>query len=401
MAQTSSASSTKASALVKKVQAHTDDIHVLRIVDAKGNFVTGSKDGCIKGWNKNGVTLQNLVMGRKDNRLWICSAGLKFRHSHMHAAHVNPGKLPQRHSLFFGCRDGKISVFDFSEEHKAYTRRLSMPFKAPHVTKCKERNMNRILAVEHFEGDTYLAGLPGSVHMFHHPPSNNIQRTGPGSTHCSRQLQSFRADTNDWIYTIRKITDSRFAVVQGDSLYLWKFDTQKLEDGNIPVERNCVLLQRKRFKRHDCSRRMGEIAPPDQASGLKFSSRTRAYISSLDYMRDNHEISVGRFDESIVTFQVDQVAAPQIRSRCHQGRIWEVKYLTPNEILSAGEDGFIRLWDLRMKGTKAQGELDGHAGRVSQFEIVDQWSLMSVACPKRPTPKEGGCLYFWDLRKVQ
>lgn len=389
--------------LLKKVRAHTDDIHVLRIVDHKGNFVTGSKDGSIRGWSRHGSLLQDLCaptkIGRSGhhNQLWICSAGLKFRHSHFDPAQALQTQQ-QRVPLFFGCRDGTMEVFSFDESSKAYARSTSFPFSAPRETKCKQRNLNRIMAIEHFEDDTYLVGLPGSVHLFQYPSQHTASEDIWLKSREPSHLKVFIADSNDWIYAIRRLEDHKFAIVAGDSLHLWTFDIHSA--GGVAVEKQHALSSRPERSARLSRKKKGEGAPPDQISGMTFSSRNRPYISSLDYMKGGCEIVMGRFDEAIVTLQVDRADSPQIRKRCHRGRIWEVKYLSTSTILSAGEDGFIRLWDLRVKGGRAQAELGAHSGRVSQFEIMNQTSLVSAACPKRPTASDAGSLYFWDLRKM-
>lgn len=177
-----------------------------------------------------------------------------------------------------------------------------------------------------------------------------------------------------------------------------------------------------------------EPTPQDQSnsSNMQFSSRDRPYISNIAWSPTRCQVAACCFDGRVRLVTMDRLYTnpssenyeessirSSIYAKCHRGRVWDVSYRSEHEVLTSGEDGYIRLWDTRCPLqvqrssnayrhdatltaplNRAQLQTTGHCGRVSQFQLVDSNNIVSVACPMRCTDQQRANMYFWDLRTL-
>ncbi len=326
---------------------HQDDIHgCLRLPDQ--TFISGSKDGSLKKWDLNGKWICNVYLPPKINYYsWITALA----------------PLGRDYWLS-GTRDGYVDYWNvegFLEKNLQ-----TPPRNLPNDHKCKERNVQRINCLAdltHFTPDTYtfLAGRPTRFSL-HSLKDQGLKR------HCE-------TSKNDWVYCIHPLSANSFLVVTGTNLDIWK-------SAHLSHWEKDPLITEPYQK------------PTDP-------NEVRPFISAVTPL-DGNSFGLAVFDGSV---RVYDLARKILLSKSveHKKRVWTVENLRPHMVASCGDDGYIKLWDLRqMKHSTAtlQDNLKEKA-RVSVLLSINEETLMSGSCPDEVRiSKEKAQFSFWDLRKI-
>ncbi len=341
---------------------HGDDVH--GFIQYNGGFVSGSKDGTIKGW---GPDLQHRVVysgngGAIDYKYWVTAL----------ASH--PNATP----FFSGSRDGQVVAW--SPKGKPYTPEpWVFPDSGQH--KAKARNLHRVtcLAALPDEGSNtpFLAGTPQRIHKL-------VLDAEGGKI---RMVGSTKVHDNDWVYCVDPVDsqfgDQRLVVVVGAALEIWD---QKDES----------LAGRWKFFSRPVAEDRGEIGRSQQGQiqrpHISAIARGAANIAEIAYTcfennRGFGAVRIVNIEKSVITFNAEE----------HIGRTWCIAYATPQIFATGADDHLIKLWDVRV-GPKSILSSPPQSGRVSCLVSPRENHLVSASCPD--DVKRGGekaSFTLWDI----
>lgn len=333
---------------LKVVQrVHEDDIHcITRLADH--TFITGSKDGALKKWTLNG----DLVRVIEDPELidytkWV-TAITTFNDRYW----------------ICGRRDGAAILWN-NEGATFMNLRTEVgtsPQDNTHL--CKERNMHRINCLASFESYTgkpfFLAGWPTKFTLH--------------DAKTQKRLRSTHTSNNDWVYAIQPLTKESLLVVTGCRLDLWSLKPRTFE----------WELQQ-------------ELIVEDKTLSQ------RPFISAISPLQENPgKYGVAVFDGSVRVYDLT-ARATIYKGTEHVNRVWTVENITPHCFASCGDDGFVKLWDLRQP-PKSIVSLKGNIyekSRVSVLLRINDNQLMGASCPDNPKYSRTKAQFtYWDIRRL-
>jgi WD40 repeat protein len=123
--------------------------------------------------------------------------------------------------------------------------------------------------------------------------------------------------------------------------------------------------------------------------------KQRDFISTLT-QPSSERIAVGSFLGSIRVVDLTQkkIAATHQVSR---EKIWSITSLSESAIASGGEEGVVRLWDIR--SSQKPHEWPKLKGSVSALLKFDDHLLVAGSCPEKPLQHGGASLTFYDIRQ--
>ena len=106
---------------------------------------------------------------------------------------------------------------------------------------------------------------------------------------------------------------------------------------------------------------------------------------SVETLQIQGQVACAVFDGSIRVADIElgrQIC--QLNSQC--GRVWSVRELSPGVVMSAADDGVVRVWDLRSRERKPIMALAKQPGRVSGLlRLGDNTVISSPALTGPPS----------------
>ncbi len=316
-------------------RAHWGDIHGLhRLSDS--TFVTISKDRSIylRDSEGNVVRAMREVEPREtDTEEWTTAIG------GLNGDYFATGE-----------RSGQVYLWNAAGE---YVKPLSIRLpKAAHYS--KKENQRRICCIAPSLDPSrpgLFVGLPTGFAEY-----NAIE---------GRSVSFTKAHSNDWVYRVHPLDKDRLLTVVGASVELWQKQAARWE------KKKTVLAEEKK------------------------RSKQRAFISDLTRLSET-QVAVGSFQG-----QVQVVDLPQSKvvfsAKQHQGRIWALAPLGSHSFASGGDDGIVRLWDIRSQASSHS--LPQGKDSVSALLRLNEHALIAGSCPVDPIRNEGASLTFYDIRK--
>ena len=330
--------------------AHRDDIHgMIRL--GNHQFVTGSKDGCLKIWDDKGNLVKHVWDPVKiDYRKWITAL-----------ANVDENRWMS------GSRDGKVILWSHTGQREKV---LDAPPGALHFSNTsKERNLNRVNSLTARltkKGDLfYYVGRP--CHFTVHSAQQSEK------SYIEMNFGYCKTNNNDWVYCIHTLSASKALVVTGDKLDVW--------------------VRREKSRLWDCSDHL--IAPQWEKNAQ------RPFISALVPLSHNPSTCFGLaiFDGSIACIDIES-KKQFFKANEHKGRVWTVENISENVVASCGDDHTIKLWDIRAE-QKSQKTLKENIGRVSTLLKLSESLIVSGSCPDDLKKSQARAeLTFWDIRSL-
>ncbi|MBS0648793.1 MAG: hypothetical protein JSS10_06185 [Verrucomicrobia bacterium] len=325
---------------------HEDDIHcIARLTD--GTFVTGSKDGALKKWNLNGELVRVIDdPALIDYTKWV-TALARFNDTHW----------------ICGKRDGTAILWN--NEGTAFTQLNTQhaPFPKGGAPLCKQRNVHRINCLASFEQWTkkplFFAGWATQFTLH--------------DAHSQKRLRYTYTSNNDWVYAIQPLAHDSLLVVTGCRLDLWN-----LRPGTFDWEwKDELIVEDKSLKQ-------------------------RPYISAITPLQENAgKYGVAVFDGSVRIYDLT-VKKEIFKGQEHINRVWTVENIAPHCFASCGDDGFVKLWDLRLT-PKSTVSLKGNIyekSRVSVLLRINDNQLMGASCPDNVKYSQTKAQFtYWDIRR--
>lgn len=333
--------------VVKNV--HRDDIHAL-IKLSDRTFISGSKDGCLKKWDFNGTLKKNVYLNPVINyKSWITAL------------------TPVNESYWLsGTRDGYVHQWN-SAGKQIRELKVSPCFEGQH--QCKERNENRVnslslLPTEDNSGQhVYFAGWPTQF------TTHNLEKDA--------RIRYTVTDPNDWVYGVHAISSTALLVITGPRLDHWVRSANSF----------------------DWKEKTHLVKPPE---GDKLPRKTH-FISAITPLHASKQyFGLSVFDGSVRVY--DLIAQKTImNAREHTKRVWTIENITDSCFGSCGDDGLIKLWDIRTKGKSLKTLQDNQKekARVSVLLMLEGHSLLSGSCPDNVKRSANKAQFsFWDVRIV-
>lgn len=321
--------------LFKRSNVHSDDIHAL-VQKSDGEIISGSKDCTARVWSYSSERGIELKY-------------FTFRPQGNYEKWVTAVHPFQDGSWGIGYRDGTLQFH--GSDNKIIVKN-SVPSGVPAIL--KKRNRDRVLFIqERSEAGSFYVGVPKLIGR------------------CSLINRSIAFDeaaevhANDWPYLARPLGEDRFLVAIGSDLEVWN-----------GLEHESVLI------REDLSERKGKLRP---------------HISTLEKMKDPSQVALGTFRRGAHVFDLQHVKYV-FRSTEHWNRVWSVLPLEDKIFASAGDNGFVKIWDIRQK--KSAHTIDDHDGRVSGLLKLADKVMLAASCPDDPYCSTGKATFtIWDLRE--
>ncbi len=319
---------------------HWDDIHGFTPVGA--NFISGSKDGALKEWSDKGElveVIKDIAKGEGDvldYTKWITAL-----------CTVNDK------SWLSGSRDGTITLWQKGSGRKTISLRQD------NRPSCKPRNEDRVtfLAADALSESTRVifVGQARSFSLIH------LERG---------KLRTVTLSGNDWLYGMLSVNAGQKLAIVGTALHLL--------NKNRGWKTESILYN--------------DIRIFDAERGY------RPYISCLvKNSEEGRKFSFGVFDGAVKTIDLER-QTPIGNIKAHGGRVWSVLSPKEHQLLSSGDDGFVRLWDLRQGGPAAI-TFRRDVGRVSCLHIFSDKTFVAGSCPNRPSKEAPSARFtFWDMR---
>ena len=329
---------------------HRDDIHAaIKLSDR--TFITGSKDGCLKKWDFNGKLIKTVYNNPKINyKSWITALvalGDSFWLS--------------------GTRDGYVHQWNTKGKLE---KQLNVVPYFDGMHQCKQRNIKRV---------NCLSAFPSSD-----SPGNHIFFAGWHTHFTTHHLEYDKrirysvADQNDWVYAIQSISTTALLVITGPRLDHW--------------ERSSSSSYEWKEKTH-------LIQPPKDDCHPKKTH----FISAITPLRSSKQhFGLSVFDGSIRVYDIE---AQKIimKAREHEKRVWTIENITEYCFGSCGDDGLIKIWDIRTpsKSLLTLKDNEKQKARVSILLHIEDNLLLSGSCPVDIKNSANKAQFsFWDIRKV-
>jgi hypothetical protein len=128
----------------------------------------------------------------------------------------------------------------------------------------------------------------------------------------------------------------------------------------------------------------------DLVAGRATASEQASGVTSLALGTDPSVVAIGTSDGSIVVRHADGGSRPPVTLTGHVGAVRALVLLAPDRLVSGGDDGSIRLWDLDV-GREVR-QLRGHGSGVRSIAVsVDGRRILSGA--------QDGTVHVWDLAR--
>lgn len=322
--------------------AHQERIHSLLALN-NSTFITGSQDGILKQWNHQGRFVK--IMPTEAHEI---TALAPF------GADRWVSGTPERH----------VDLWDKLGQHVASCD----PFPAYNTSSSrKPKGFERVLSLLKLypkeEDPTFLVGWPSqfTVHQ----------------TDTTMRISNIETHPNHEVSSMTLLSERKVAVVTGPHWEVFEPKDTTLKRW----QRTATLLKEKELS---------------------------AFISSATPLEENpHHFGLSLFHthnaeaNSILLYDV-QAEKPLFAKPGHAGKPRKIEALSPQEFASCGDDGTIKIWDLRTQApTKSWTDPSDENMGVSCILKLSEHLLVSAACPD-PIEKSRtkACLHFWDLRKV-
>lgn len=328
--------------------AHMDDIHCLKKL-SDGTFVSGSKDNCLYKWNARGERVKIVDEIEPTNQReanWITAL-----------------EVVNDEYFVSGARHGQLQLWktngDYVKELKA-----KLPRPNDHVSlPLNKRRITCLAAGTNANKPSVFVGLPTMFDRF-----NLIE---------GRTESAVKVHPNDWVYAIKPLTDTSVLTVIGATIQLWnQTDGSWVHGGQLMAEQkryNTIIDGKKR--------------------------QQRAFISDVAALDvQNRQFAVANFDSSIKILDTSTRFIVQNWQE-HQGRVWKLEKFTDQIFASSGEDGTVKLWDVR-ETQKSVRTINVAYGQVTSMLALDDHTLLTGSCPdvaKNVVKKAQ--IRFYELRK--
>lgn len=353
--------------LVKVINnAHFDNIHGLKLL-SDGTFVSGSKDNTLRKWSRNGDIVREVLdvdPGDASERNWITALAV-----------VNDDYW------ISGNRSGTVTLWNTKGD---FVRNLSLKLPARgHV--CYEQNVHRINSLTagfRKQSPSFFVGFPTMFSEY--------------SLIEGRTISVTPVHSNDWVYAVHPLTATRNLVVTAGTLEVWEKTRDYWNSSSIVyAEKRASHGGNRALRGHGRGR--GGRGAANRTSEVK-QKRERHHISALTPLEasPNH-FALGIFGG--YTAVVDIARASTVAEwKEHVGNVWAVENVTRGIFASSGEDGFIKLWDARLRSSVSS--LGKHIGAVTSLLRLDDNTLIAGACADDPaSSQEGAQLLFFDIRR--
>lgn len=336
---------------VKVVEnVHQDDIHALiRLSD--DTWVTGSKDGSLKKWNFEGKLIKNIMNpGRIDYTNWITAL----------APHGEDAWLS-------GTRNGIISLWGHEGIQKEQWGTGFTSSKSEQDPACKERNTHRVNCLSSFipysQKPLFFAGWPRCFTLH-----SSIEQN-------SSSLCSTRTSQNDWVYAVQPLKENSLLVVTGCRLDRWVCSESPL---SLWKKKESFVEEGKRQSK-------------------------RPFISTMTPLQEApSHYGLAVFDGSVRVLDIGNKKTVFFAQE-HKERVWTIENITAQCFASCGDDGFIKLWDIRQppKAIITLQDNTKEKARVSVLLSVKEHLLVSGSCPDQVRKSATKAQFsFWDTRVV-
>jgi WD40 repeat protein len=198
----------------------------------------------------------------------------------------------------------------------------------------------------------------------------------------ARPIAEITTHRQDWVYCIHPLSERSFAVVTGTELEAWGCN-----DTLSQWKKTAVLV----------SDTLGATSP----------GHVRPFISSVTALEgQSHLLGLSLFNSGIegqtsVKIYDTKSENTIFESPGHQGRAWEIENLARDVFASCGDEGTIKVWDMRQKKvTFTLKDNTKEKSRVSCLLKMGDHTLVSASCPdevRKTADKARFCIR--DMRK--
>ena len=331
---------------------HSDDIHCLIKINDK-KMISGSKDTSIKLWtmNRNDDDLESgITLYRSENNdysSWITALCTSL-----------DGK-----KCFVGSRNGEIFQINLND---LIPRKLDIfqntQEQSQHSYKCKKKNIDRINCLTTSNtGNLIYIGTATKFFIYDFEKSS--------------LLSSTVVDSNDWVYCIYELNRNEILLVIGARLELWK----------IADNFECRKVSTIRSEAKN-----------------KNSKHQRNFISSINPLINEKSLFSMAIFGGLV--EVSNIETNEIVFSAHEHlkRVWVCENLLPFVFSSCADDGFIKLWDLRIRRSIKTIKDHPHIeSRVSVIKKLNDNIFISGTCPDQIRNYADKAQFsFWDVRHL-
>ncbi|MCJ7637749.1 MAG: hypothetical protein MUO21_09700, partial [Nitrososphaeraceae archaeon] len=378
--------------------AHADSIHCIIPFGSSpysNTFLTGSKDCTLKMWsmnssgefnmfndintNNNNNNINNI---RNTYETWItCMDKIEFTDDD-DKEKKNNLTITGYPSIMYGTRDGRIKIFNlnnrFDGEYKYVDDDNNNNNNNNNII-YKKRNINRIncLLKSTQESGIIYAGHAGGFSTFKISKQNIHDKNIKIEYESTMELHPYK-----WIYQMQYYDENRdfMFVVCGNMIFIMKYNQSK-----SLWEKKC-LLQVNRYDHID--------------------NTMKKFISAI--VHDKNYVYSACFDGIIK--KVDIETSVEWIKRGHDttelnSRIWDIKFLEKNVLISCGNDGLILIWDERVNNSVASippvDKIHNKKhGRVSNLCILDSKTFISSREPIDKYRYRENQLVYYDIRNI-
>lgn len=333
--------------------AHLDDIHCLKKL-SDGTFVSGSKDNCIYKWNDRGELVKIVDEVEPTNysdRCWVTAI-----------------EVVNDEYFVSGARDGELVLWKTNGE---YVKQIKgkMPRKYGHVSKPENKQRITCLAAgTNLHKPSIFVGFPT---MFNH--YNLIE----GRTESTAKVHG-----NDWVWTIKPLTNNRILAVVGGVIDVWK----QSDKGWFFDER--VMNEEPKY----------------QTIGMDKKTQKDKKISQRPFITDvcnldpqNSLVAFSSFNGSVQTLDLEKKRV--VKRWCeHKGFVWKVEKFSEQLFASGSQDSLVKIWDVRQD--KSIRTIPVKHGQVTAMLALNSHTLLTGSCPeKENNTNKSAQIRFYDLRK--
>ncbi|ODV83181.1 hypothetical protein CANARDRAFT_30272 [[Candida] arabinofermentans NRRL YB-2248] len=164
------------------------------------------------------------------------------------------------------------------------------------------------------------------------------------------------------------------------------------ETPNLFVIGGPKSLQLLKISNNEVSLEYDLATQPNNTRNTKFGLMSDAKFGHQQYGRN---LAISTLSGSIHLYNLDRGNRIRTSLSDHQRAVNSIDFnhINPYNLISGSQDGKMKLWDLRMKNTKAQLTINGNADAVRcvQFNPRDPKTVCSIF--------DSGVIQKWDIRK--